>query len=305
LPFDAVRNQVPMPERRPAGSRCKGALSSATLNACTLALMGLLSLLFGCGAKESPFQQRDGVWYYNSAAIAEADAKSFQPLTEHYAKDKDRVYYAETYRDGRDYFTTKRNRVWVIERADAATFRYIERGYGRDRANVFFEGVLFPVKDIDTFELLEYAFAKDRISGYYHERPVTGSDGSTFAQLDSHYSKDAKNAFYSDLQPGTGGTGPLRQTVQLKGAKPESLSAFGEGYAADAGQVYFQGRVLSKAVSSFRKLEFGYAKTDAQVYYMGKQITGADAATFVMLDKLTETADAKDRAATYRQGRRN
>ena len=52
-------------------------------------------------------------------------------------------------------------------------------------------------------------------------------------------------------------------------------------------------------------LEFGYAKTDTQVYYTGKPITGADAASFATLDKPTDTADAKDRAASYQQGRRN
>ena len=57
--------------------------------------MGLLSLLFGCGTKESPFQQRNGAWYYNSAPIPESDAKSFAVLSEHYAKDKNRVYYGE------------------------------------------------------------------------------------------------------------------------------------------------------------------------------------------------------------------
>jgi hypothetical protein len=268
----------------------------------TFALVGLLSLLFGCGPKESPFKERNGVWYYNLAPIAEADAKSFQPLTEHYAKDKNRVYYAETYRDGRDYFTTKRNRVWVIEGADAATFRYIDRGYARDRASMFFQGLFFPVKDIDTFELLDYGFAKDRISGYYHERPVPGSDGSTFVSLDSHYSKDAKNGFFSDLQSRP--DGPLRRTTQLRGAKPESLSALENRYAADAEQVYYEGKVLTGAASSFRMLSLGYAKTDTQVYYTGKLIAGADAASFAMLDQVTDTADAKDRAAMYQQGRR-
>lgn len=37
--------------------------------------MGLLSLLFGCKSK-SPFEKRDGTWYYREQAIAGADARN-------------------------------------------------------------------------------------------------------------------------------------------------------------------------------------------------------------------------------------
>ena len=53
-------------------------------------VMGLLSFLFGCGSKESPFQQKDEAWYYHSTLIEGADAKTFEPLSDHYARDKGR-----------------------------------------------------------------------------------------------------------------------------------------------------------------------------------------------------------------------
>jgi len=136
--------------------------------------MGLLSFLFGCGEKEGPFQQKEGAWYYLETLIEGADAKSFQVLSKHYAKDKNRVYHGDTYRDGREYYMIKHSRAKVLEGADPATFRYLNYDYARDRASVFYEGVAFPVKDVETFELLDRAFARDRVSGYYQQRPIPG-----------------------------------------------------------------------------------------------------------------------------------
>ena len=263
--------------------------------------MGLLSFLFGCGESKSLFEQKDGAWYYHTTLIEGADAKSFQVVSVHYAKDKDRVYHGDTYRESRDYFTTKHSRVKVLDGADPATFRYLDREYARDKASVFFEGERFPVKDIDTFELLDYGHARDRIRGYYHQREVPGSDGSTFVVVDSAYSKDATRVFFSVLE--TRGREPVRRSMQVKGAQPGSFAALEEGYAIDAAQVYYRGALLTKEVPSFKMLQYGYAKTATQVYYSGKPVAGADAGTFTTLDRVTETADAQDRGATYQQGR--
>lgn len=209
-------------------------------------IVGLLSLLFGCGAKEkeAPFQLKDGAWYYHTTRIADADHQTFQVLSPHYAKDAKRVYHGDTYRESQDYFTTKKSRVTVLERADPATFRYIDDEYARDRTNLYFEGVTFPVKDIETFELLDNGYARDRASGYYHQRPVPGSDGATFVALDGHYSKDAKNVFYSVLEPAP--REPIRKTIRIAGADAASfavLDAIGDGPdAKDRNHAYLKGK---------------------------------------------------------------
>ena len=76
-----------------------------------LAIVGLLSLLFGCGSKSSPFTKVDGVWHYNQTPVPNADAKTFAPVDDHYAKDRVRVYWADTYRDGKEYFTVRHDRI--------------------------------------------------------------------------------------------------------------------------------------------------------------------------------------------------
>ena len=265
--------------------------------------MGLLSFLFGCGSSEGPFQQKDGAWYYHDSPIEGADAKSFQVLSKHYAKDKNRVYHGDTYRDGKEYYMIKHNRVKVLEGADPGTFRYLNYDYARDKATVFYEGVAFPVKDVETFELIDRAFARDRLTGYYQQQPIPGSDGSSFMRIDDSYSRDAKQVFYSTLEPR--GTNPIRRSTALKGALPESFKVLDVGgYAADAAQVYYRGALVTKDVASFQPLERGYARTATRVYYDGKPVPGADAATFAALEQLTDTADAKDRSGTYKEGRR-
>lgn len=241
----------------------------------TILLLGLLAWL-GCGTKTSPFQKIDGVWHYNQQPIPEAHAATFEALSDHYAKDRLRVYYGDTYRDGKEYFSIRHDRVRIVERADPATFRYIDRDYAKDAANVFFEGVRFPVSDIGSFELLEYGFARDRTAGYYHQVVVPGSDGSTFAGIDSHYSKDKARVFHSDIVTDGGTHRPEVKSISLAGAR----------------------------AASFVALEGGYAKDDARVYYRGELIPGADATTFAMLTSATGDADARDARGTFKLGRR-
>jgi len=262
--------------------------------------MGLLSFLFGCGEKEVPFQQKGGAWYYRDLPIEGADAKSFQVLNDNYAKDKNQVYYGDTYRKGQEYYMIKHSRLRVLH-ADAATFRYLDHDYSQDKSSVFYEGVAFPVKDIATFELIDRAYARDRIAGYYQQRPIPGSDGSSFAVLSGGYSKDARNVFYSTLEPR--GTDPIRRSIQVKGARPDSFKVVDDGYAADASQVYYKGEVLTKDVAGFTLLQLGYARTATVVYFEGKPVRSADAASFEMkTDRLAEGVDATDRNATYRRG---
>lgn len=262
--------------------------------------MGLLSFLFGCGEKEAPFQQKGGAWHYRELPIEGADPKSFQALNDNYAKDKDRVWYGDTYRKGQEYYLIKHPRLKVLD-ADAATFRYLDYDYARDKSSVFYEGVAFSVKDIATFELIDRAYARDRVTGYYYQRPIPGSDGSSFAMLGHGYSKDARHVFYSTLEPR--GTEPIRRSIPVKGAKPDSFKVIDDGYAADASQVYYKAEALTQDVATFTVLQLGYAKTGNVVYHQGKAVPGADAASFAMAtERLSEGVDAKDRNTTYRSG---
>lgn len=292
-----------------------------------IVMIGLLSWLFGCNPNE-PYQQRNGVWhfegqpmalkagerltplagafakteqhgYFRGSPVEGSEGSSFEVLSANYAKDRQQVYYCDTRRDSRDYFISKRLQVNVLS-ADAGSFRYLKDNYARDKARMFYEGKSFVVKDLDSFELLEYPYARDRVNGYFHQVPVPDSDGSSFSVIDSHYSKDHRSVYYSHIDLlGK----PTPTSVRIEGAAVDSFAALESGYAKDAARAYHEGKPLGSA-RSFEVLSLGYSRTDTQVFYRGKQVMGADARSFKVLETVTDQADAKDQKASYQQGRR-
>ena len=299
----------------------------------SLLLTSLLTLLLGCEAK-APYQRKDGAWYfedvrlqdaalpftplnasfakgadaawYRSTRIEGSDAASFEALDAHHAKDARRVYYGDTYRISQDYFTTQRVRVDAIAQADAPSFRLLpaQPGYARDRSRAYFDGEPFKVADVESFEPLDHGFARDRVQGYYLRLQIPGSDGASFVALDSHYAKDGRQVFHVSTEPRRGNeTVPRLLSVSLPQAQPASFKLLEPGYAVDAGQAYYAGRVLTKDVATFSALPFDYAKSATQVFHRGEPIAGADAASFATLSPPTDAADAGDATRRYRQGR--
>jgi hypothetical protein len=141
--------------------------------------------------------------------------KNFAPLSDHYAKDRDRVYYADTYRDGKEYFSVAHPRVKVIEGADAATFRYIDRGYARDAKPRVRRRGADAVKDAASFVLLDYAFARDNATAYCHVTPIASSDAGSFVVLDSHYAKDRSRVYWCGMESDGGARKPYVKIVAL------------------------------------------------------------------------------------------
>lgn len=210
-----------------------------------LAAVGLLALVLGCDKRESPFNQADGVWHYHKTPVANADAKTFAPVDDHYAKDRARVYYADTYRDGKEYFTVRHDRIVEVKDADPATFKVLRLGYARDARNVYYEGVRFAVRDSASFELLDYGFARDRAVAYYHQAEIAGSDPSTFTPVDTHYAKDATRVYYGDFVTDGGRHEPRARIVAIAGADPASFRRLDDvteqADAEDARATYRQG----------------------------------------------------------------
>jgi hypothetical protein len=298
-----------------------------------MALTAILAALFGCGDKGGgPYQRRDDGWYfkdealnvpagetvtplqgdfatagdrvfYRAAPIERADARTFEVLSDHHAKDRAAVYYADTHREGQEYFLVKHTRVRRIEGADPASFRYLDHDYARDASNAYFEGERFPVADAATFEPLGYGHARDRVRGYYQQRPIEGSHGASFAALDDHYAKDAQHVFYSDVDLRSRPV--ATRSVTLAGAHAASFTALDDGYAADSARAWFKGRPLKDAVPTLEVLAAGYAKTAARVYYFGDPVPDADAPSF-KADAMTGApgTDASDARGPFYEGKR-
>ena len=267
--------------------------------------LALLACLPGCDSKPpAPFHKVDGVWRYRDAPIPDADAATFVALSDRYAKDRARVWYADSYRDGREYFAVRHDRVRAIAGADPASFRPLARDYWRDAAAVYYEGARLAVRDVATFEPLDDGFARDRVAGYYQQQEIAGSDGATFAVVGAHYARDAARVHYAELATDGSGTGPRVRAVALPGAQPASFRALEGGYARDDVQAWHRDRPLTRDVATFAVLPFDYARAATSVWYRGEPVDGADPATFRTLPTPADDADAVDARARYLQGRR-
>jgi hypothetical protein len=280
------------------------------MRASLLLAMGLLSFLLGCGRKGGTWERKDGTWYYKDVRVAETDGKGFESLDDHYARDSRQVYYGDSYRDGREYYLIRHDRVVVIANADPASFRLMpgpggERGYARDARLAWFEGKVFPVKDLASLQILDYSFARDKVTGYYMRQPVAGSDGGTFESIDSHYARDRTTVFYCDIPYDRAESlPPIPQMTPLPGADPASFRLLEEGYAADARQVYWNEKVVGKDPASFTVLTHNYAKTPTAIVYRGEKVKGADLASFTTVEPLSDSADARDKSGEYWMGKK-
>lgn len=295
--------------------------------------MGLLSLLFGCGS-DSNYTKKDGKWYfkndvmslepgetltpinkryaksnrtayYESSMIAsDVDVATFEPLADHYSKDKNTVWYSDTYRDGKEYWLVKRYRTDPIVGADAPSFRMLDASYARDAKFLYNDGVAFKVRDIDTYVRIGDMHARDKVSGYFMRAEIPGSDGPTFSEVTNHYAKDAKRVYWSEFTSDAGAHPAIERTTVVPGADPASFVMLESYYARDAGQVYYNATILSKNPTTFRVLERDYAVSDSAVFYRGEVVKGADPATFTVLPITTDGPTAQDKLGKFNYEKR-
>jgi hypothetical protein len=237
--------------------------------------MGLLSFLFGCSSK-SPYQQKNGTWYYDDrpmnllpaekliplnnrfarsdsaayyrgAIIAGSNGQHFEALGDHYAKDDKQVWYCDTYRKGQEYYSIKHNRMLPITDANPASFTTLAEEYAKDSKAVYFEGIAFPVKDVGSFQVLGYGYGKDNQVAYYQQTVVAGSDGPSFVVLGNHYAKDSKHVYYSTINTNE----PNKLQVITTIVKEADLASFVVADlpadtvdARDKNRAYLQGKKL-------------------------------------------------------------
>ena len=293
--------------------------------------MGILSFLFGCSS-ESNYHKKNGQWHYDGVPVDRvnepvnfkviddyyakddktgfyrgtpvyggkdaSDGPTFTALNTWYSKDKFRVYYCDTERDSKEYWSIRRNVIKTIADADPATFRMLSDGYtARDKKHLFQEDKIVQVQDLESYELLEHAFARDKVRGYYRKKEVAGSDGGSFAALDAHYAKDKTRIYYVDGFY-IGGA--------IQGARHDAFKTLGDGYATDGSKAYYRGKpITTEAAASLQYLQaMGYAKTNSQVFYNGEPMHGADAPSFGTVAEFNAKFDATDKLGHFSAGKR-
>jgi hypothetical protein len=244
------------------------------------------------------FAKSDSTAYYKSRAFSYTDVATFEALDEHYAKDKNKVYYCDEYREGQNYYLTKKQTILEVKNTNPLTFKTIGSGYARDAHRPYFEGIAFKVKDIETFEIINTNFAKDKFQAYINRQPITGSDGKTFEIIDPYYAKDTSHIYFYNYAL------DVNKNIYALPCDKVSFKVLTYPFSKDKLAAFYEGKPINGADAlTFTVIGEGYSRDKDAVYFELKKITGANAATFELLKDDDKIADsftfAKDAHAVF------
>ena len=146
--------------------------------------------------------------FYQGTLIDSADPKSFVPLSDYIAKDKNHGYYGgaiiET-SDGKsfelikDNFTRDKNDVYCdrkpLHSKHPKTFEILEIGHGYwscDSESYYYQDKRIPIKDYASFKILDEDcfFAKDKFQVYKGDKILEGVDAETFEFIEICIGRD-------------------------------------------------------------------------------------------------------------------
>jgi hypothetical protein len=237
---------------------------------------------------------RDGKAYWSggidsgSHEVVGADAGSFHPFNDDYARDKSRVYYHDA----------------AISGADASSFKVLGDGYALDKSRAYYRGGEIPGAEVSTFRLLDSAgsgLAKDRNHVWAGREPIS-NDPTHFQLLSRDLAKDSAAVFcgfkvISD--------DPSHFEVVRFSKKDQH-----DDYAKDSRAVYYLERgsttdclpIPGADPATFHRLNdspWNYAADDQHVYYLNRLIVGADPRTIRVLLDIGNDACAADAQHAY------
>src|SRR5688572_18578040 len=154
----------------------------------------------------------------------DVDASSFVPLSQEYAKDKNRVYYK----------WISPGRFWVVELPDANpdTFAFLDFNLAKDDKHVWKSDMVIAGADPATAEVVHPHWTwKDRNRVYYGSHVLGGADPATFRHLGQAFYGDAERIFWG--------------TTMLAAADVRTFETFGDvPYARDRAHVWSGDRIL-------------------------------------------------------------
>ena len=213
--------------------------------------------------------------YYKEKAFQYADVATFEALDDHYAKDQSKVYYCDEYREGQNYYMTKRQTISELKNVRPASFVSIGYGYGKDNVRAYFEGKSFKVYDVAGLKSINRNFVKDNVHAYINCNAIEASDGVTFELTDNNYARDINHIYYYAFD-GMTSYNIYKLPVDIK-----SFKILDYRYSQDKDNVFFLGFTLPGADGgTFTLLSSGYASDKNAVYFRSKKVAGVDPNTF-------------------------
>lgn len=236
--------------------------------------------------------------YYKERPFSYADLATFEALDDHYAKDKDRAYYCDEYREGQNYYLTKKQTIVTVEDAEPASFVSIKEDYTKDSKRGYFKGVGFNVKDVAFLSVLQGQFVKDRYQVYFQQRPVKAADVNSFRVLNICYARDTARVFYYGYH------NDVYNGINEIHCNAASFSILEYPYSRDNESVfYIYSKINGADANSFTIVGNDFSKDNNHVYFGSKILKGADPLTFMMVphaeNSLDEINYSKDQNHIY------
>nr|WP_255662426.1 DKNYY domain-containing protein [Myxococcus sp. RHSTA-1-4] len=206
------------------------------LNALSPARLRALGAHFGTDGSQ--------VLYFSDCHVLEADAPSFEPLGQGFARDAQRVY------SGRH----------PLRDADVRTFEVLSDGYARDAQRVFFFSQTLAAIAPAAFRTLGGGCATDGEAVYHGMNRLGGADVETFEILSGQdLARDATHVWSLSY-----GFAPI--TLGVNGA----LEVLGEGYLLVNGVLHWGHQELEAERATFEVLRDGYARDAHHGFYQGQ-----------------------------------
>ncbi len=161
-----------------------------------------------------------------------------------YSTDGKYVYYLGY---GGSFYSPSKQKM-IIKAADPETFEALQRGWTKDKNNVYFDGIIINELDATSFTLLG----------------------------DNKFLKDKNSIYLENIQ------GDISKWIlKVETSDPPTFVALGELYGKDKNNAYFRTEIIEQAdVNSFEAIDTFYAKDKNHVYNWGKVVSNTDPKTF-------------------------
>ncbi len=219
-------------------------------------------------------------FYVNSPSTHNATAYDSKVSNQYYLQDDKVIYVLNG-----NFFQVGGT---DVEGADPATFDVIDQSYAKDINNIYYNGKPVAGADPSSVTLVPSGLASEHISessensdnsGYLisdgkvfcYGEIIDGADSTSFSYLLGSYAMDKDYLYYYiDIKI------PLT-------AIPVVMPNASESYIRHAGQVIFQGEVISNEANDFKIINDEYAIDASHVYSHGKIVEGMIADGFTVI----------------------
>mgnify|MGYP000858972834 CR=1 FL=1 len=244
------------------------------------------------------FSRRSDRIFFHEEVLDQVDANSFEVLDANFCKDQDRVFYFRNYRDGRDYFLTKKHSIENLQVMDVGSFTSLGYGYAKESKQAWFENTSFTVSDIHSLMVIDRDFIKDNHSVYVDRKLINGIEGKSFELIDHDYAKDNHHYYYLSRSEEN------EKKISIIACDYQSYIILDYPFSKDAQYVYFEGKKINGVNGKdFVVLGHQYGKDHHAVYFQSKQVMGADPATFSIFPEnahiVLDVSFAKDKNHIY------